>query len=70
MWHQASANVGVATANLFPSLTISGYAGADRNNASDLVDSLNVWSIGAKLLQPIFHAGELRAEEALGRRRL
>lgn len=63
MWHQASANVGVATANFFPNLTISGYAGADRNNASDLVDSLNVWSIGAKLLQPIFHAGELRAKK-------
>lgn len=63
LWHQASANVGVATANLFPNLTISGYAGADRNNAADLVDSLNVWSIGAKLLQPIFHAGELRAKK-------
>lgn len=63
LWHQAGANVGVATANLFPSLTISGYAGSDRTNASDLVDSLNVWSIGAKLLQPIFHAGELRAKK-------
>jgi NodT family efflux transporter outer membrane factor (OMF) lipoprotein len=63
LWHQASSNVGVATANLFPNLTISGYAGSDRTNASDLVDSFNVWSIGAKLLQPIFHAGELRAKK-------
>jgi NodT family efflux transporter outer membrane factor (OMF) lipoprotein len=63
LWHQAGANVGVATANLFPNLTISGYAGSDRTRASDIVDSFNVWSIGAKLLQPIFHAGELHAKK-------
>jgi NodT family efflux transporter outer membrane factor (OMF) lipoprotein len=63
LWHQAGANVGVATANLFPNLTISGYAGSDRTKASQLADSLNVWSIGAKLLQPIFHAGELGARK-------
>ena len=63
LWHQAGANVGVATANLFPNLTISGYAGSDTTKISDLVDSFNVWSIGAKLLQPIFHAGELRAKK-------
>jgi len=63
LWHQAAANVGVATANLFPNLTISGYAGSDTTKASDLVNSFNVWSIGAKLLQPIFHGGELRAKQ-------
>ena len=63
LWQKAGANVGVATANLFPSLTVSGYAGSDRTNASDLVDSFNIWSIGAKLLQPIFHAGELHAKK-------
>jgi len=63
LWHQAAANVGVATANLFPRLTISGYAGSDRTDASQLANSLNVWSIGATLLQPIFHAGELRAKK-------
>jgi NodT family efflux transporter outer membrane factor (OMF) lipoprotein len=61
--HEASANVGVATANLFPNITISGYAGSQRTDVSDLVDSFNVWSIGAKLLQPVFHAGELRARK-------
>jgi NodT family efflux transporter outer membrane factor (OMF) lipoprotein len=63
LWHEAGANVGVATAGLFPNLTISGYAGSDRTRAADLVDSFNIWSIGAKLLQPIFHAGELRARK-------
>lgn len=59
LWHQASANVGVATAHLWPQLTISGSAGAQRLQADDLVDGINVWSIGARLLQPIFHGGEL-----------
>lgn len=63
LWHNASANVGVATANLFPHLTISGYAGSERSQASQLVDGTNVWSIGASLLQPIFHGGELRAKQ-------
>jgi NodT family efflux transporter outer membrane factor (OMF) lipoprotein len=63
LWHEAAADVGVATANLFPRLTISGYAGSDRTDASQLADSLNVWSIGATLMQPIFHAGELRAKK-------
>jgi NodT family efflux transporter outer membrane factor (OMF) lipoprotein len=63
LWHEAGANVGVATANLFPNLTISGSAGSERTNAADLVDSFNVWNIGAKLLQPIFHAGELQAKK-------
>jgi len=63
LWHEAGANVGVATANMFPNLTISGYAGSDRTHASELVNSFNIWSIGAKLLQPIFHAGELHAKK-------
>jgi NodT family efflux transporter outer membrane factor (OMF) lipoprotein len=62
LWHEAGANVGVATANMFPSLTLSGDAGSDAISASALADSFNVWSIGAKLLQPIFHAGELRSK--------
>lgn len=63
LWHEASANVGVATANLFPHLTVSGSAGSQRSQASQLVDGTNVWSIGAGLLAPIFHGGELRAKK-------
>src|SRR5262249_56544069 len=61
--HQAVGEGVGRAANRFPSLTICGYAGSDRTRASDLVDSFDVWSIGAKLLQPIFHAGELRAKK-------
>jgi len=63
LWHEAAANVGVATANLFPHLSISGSAGSERTRASEIVDGFNVWSIGATLMQPIFHAGELRAKK-------
>ena len=63
LWHEAAANVGVATANLFPHLTLSGYAGSERATPSQLVDGTNIWSIGATLMQPIFHGGELRAKQ-------
>ncbi len=61
--HEAGANIGVATANLFPHLSISGSVGSDRTRASDIVDGANVWSIGASLMQPLFHGGELRARK-------
>jgi NodT family efflux transporter outer membrane factor (OMF) lipoprotein len=58
--HQASANVGVATANLFPQLTLSASTGPEGVQLSDLT---NVWSVGAALTQPLFHGGELRARK-------
>ncbi len=58
---QASANLGVATANLYPQITLSGSAGTERTNVSDLLNGLNVWNVGAGLTQPLFHGGELRA---------
>lgn len=61
--HQASAQVGVATANLYPKLTISGSVGAEQTRISEIANSLNVWSIGIKLMQPLFHGGELRAKK-------
>jgi NodT family efflux transporter outer membrane factor (OMF) lipoprotein len=62
LWHQASAQIGVATAGLYPRITISGSYGSQANEAGDLFTSrTGVWSVGAALLQPIFHAGELSA---------
>ncbi|AIY41568.1 RND efflux system [Collimonas arenae] len=61
--HQASAQVGVATAGLYPQLTLSGSAGAEQTHISDIANSLNVWSLGLKLMQPLFHGGELRAKK-------
>ena len=62
--HKASANVGVATANLYPRITLSASASPTQLSLSDLASSgLNIWSIGANLLQPVFRGGELSARK-------
>ncbi len=61
--HQASANVGVATANLYPQFVVSAGIGSQRTRVEDVVNGLNVWNFGLNLTQPIFHGGELRAKE-------
>ncbi len=63
LWHQACANVGVATANLYPNLTLSGSMGTQRTNTGNILNNMNVWSIGANLMQPIFHGGQLQAQK-------
>jgi len=61
-FHSACALIGVATANMFPKLTISGNYGSQTTVLADLFSSgTNIWSIGAGLVQPIFRAGELTA---------
>lgn len=59
--HAASAEVGVATANMFPQFTIAGSYGGLAFDFSDVFssDSL-VWNIGAGLTQPLFRAGQLK----------
>ena len=58
--HQASAQVGVATANMLPQVTISGQFGGTSTNFSDLLKSAsNVWTLTGGVTQPIFHGGEL-----------
>ncbi|MHB8535653.1 MAG: efflux transporter outer membrane subunit [Sulfuricaulis sp.] len=60
--HQASAQVGVATANLYPRITLSGSYGSLANSTADLFGpAARVWSVGASVLQPLFHGGELTA---------
>ena len=61
--HQASANVGVATANLYPQFSISAGIGSERTNIQDVVSGLNIWNFGLNLTQPIFRGGELRAKK-------
>lgn len=61
--HQASAGVGVATANLYPKITLSGSYGIESTGVGALFKGQDViWSLGAGLLQPIFHGGELTAK--------
>jgi NodT family efflux transporter outer membrane factor (OMF) lipoprotein len=61
--HEASAQAGVATANLYPQLTLSGSVGSESTSISNLFGPGTVaWNIGGTLLQPLFHGGELRAK--------
>jgi len=60
--HQASAQVGVATANLYPRITLSGSYGWEANSSANLFGpTTSIWNGGASLLQPLFHGGELTA---------
>jgi NodT family efflux transporter outer membrane factor (OMF) lipoprotein len=61
--HAASAQVGVATANLYPRITLTGSYGTEANKIGDLFSSDSaIWNFGAGLLQPIFHGGQLNAQ--------
>lgn len=58
--HQASAQVGVATANMFPQFTISGNAGWTANFLNQLFQPASViWSLGMQAAQPVFRGGSL-----------
>ncbi|MDN0081819.1 efflux transporter outer membrane subunit [Crenobacter sp. SG2305] len=57
-WHAASANLGVATANLFPSISLSASGGWTSNHASGLISGHNRdWSVGPDLNLPLFSGG-------------
>ena len=67
--HAASAEVGVATAAEFPSLTLTATDGSVATKVGELFGAGNgFWSLGAGLTQPIFEGGTLlhrrRAAEA------
>lgn len=58
--HVASANVGVATANLFPNLTLTASGGYDNTSMSSLLRrSGQIWTVGADVTAPVFHGGTL-----------
>ncbi len=60
--HAASAQVGVATADLYPRITLTGEAGYESAKFADLFDSSSgIWSLAAELAQPVFRGGELSA---------
>jgi NodT family efflux transporter outer membrane factor (OMF) lipoprotein len=56
--HEATAQVGVATANMLPQLTLSGSYGTETTNALFTPGS-GVWSLGAGVAQTIFDGGKL-----------
>jgi NodT family efflux transporter outer membrane factor (OMF) lipoprotein len=62
--HAATANVGVATANTLPQISLTGSYGRDGSDLSNLFTPAGiVWSVAGSLTQPIFDGGTLRARE-------
>ncbi len=62
--HQTNARIGVAQALMFPQLTLSGSYGGAATSTHNLFDpGSRIWNVGASLLQPIFHAGQLQARK-------
>jgi NodT family efflux transporter outer membrane factor (OMF) lipoprotein len=59
--HAATAQVGVATANLLPQITLTGSYGGQATRMNDVFSPASVvWGLAASLTQPIFKGGELR----------
>jgi len=63
MMRQASAAIGVATANMLPQLTLTGaYGGESLKFASLVTPGSNAWNVVAGVTQPLFAGGTLRAK--------
>ena len=59
---RAGAQVGVATANLYPQFTLSAQLGALSTRPGDLLEGGNgFYLLGASLIYPLFRGGELQA---------
>ena len=58
--HSDSAKIGVATAGLYPNISLSGSYGYNNQSLLDLFMSRsNIWSMAANFAQPLFHGGTL-----------
>lgn len=63
----ANANIGVARAAFYPTLSITGLFGGLSPGLHDLFAAGRTWSIGAGLLGPLFAAGSLKAQQRVAR---
>ena len=61
--HAASADIGVATAALYPSFSLSATYGSGSSSLDHLLGAGGrFWSIGPSLTAPLFHGGALRSQ--------
>jgi NodT family efflux transporter outer membrane factor (OMF) lipoprotein len=61
--HVASAAIGVATANLYPKIDLTGAITQQALTPAALFNSVsNAWAVAANLAQPIFNGGQLKAQ--------
>jgi len=69
----ANAQIGVAKAAMFPTISLTGFAGGESATLSTLLNNRNsgIWSVGFGLNLPIFDAGRYRAltDAAIARQR-
>lgn len=62
--HEASAQVGVATAAQYPQVTLgAGYGSASSTTSGLFRADSAIWNFGAGLVQPIFNGGQLSAQK-------
>jgi len=62
--HAASAAIGVATAQLYPNITLSAALSQQAISAQTLFHGASdIWSLGPSISIPIFHGGALEAQE-------
>ena len=62
--HAATADIGVATAALYPNITLSAGLSQDALTPQTLFSPVATsWNLGAGLIAPLFHSGELRAHQ-------
>jgi NodT family efflux transporter outer membrane factor (OMF) lipoprotein len=58
----ANAQIGVASAAFYPSISLGGLYGSESRTLGTLFSTPSIiWSLGASLLQPIFDGGRIRA---------
>jgi len=63
----ANANVGVAEAAFFPTISLTGMFGGLSPDLRQLLGKGQVWSIAAGLTGPIFQGGSLRSQERVAK---
>ncbi len=64
----ANANIGVATAAFFPTISLSAMAGWQSTNSTTLFNAPSgLWAVGASLFEPLFEGGKLNAEFSMAK---
>ena len=64
----ANAQIGLAAAAFYPSITLGGMYGVESRMLSTLFDAPSlIWSLGVALAQPLFDGGRLRANAEFAR---
>lgn len=59
----ANADIGIAAAAFFPTVSLSGVAGWQSTNSATLFSAPSgLWAVGASIFQPLFEGGKLKAE--------